>query len=184
CHRGRTFRMALTEARRHGVDDMTFWAFDSFRGLPRPTTETSVGKWSLGALATTEEAFLELIAAHGIYADKVRTVRGFYAESLTTDLQRELGNRSRIALATVDCDLYESAVPVLDFIEPLLQAGSVIYVDDLFVGNRGDPAKGVARAFLEFRKRSRWRFIRHLDVGWWGRSYIACSADAGSEEPL
>ena len=90
----------------------------------------------------------------------------------------------KIALATVDCDLYESAVPVFDFIEPLLQAGSVIYIDDLFVGNRGDPRKGVARAFLEYRKHSPWRFVRHLDVGWWGRSYIACRMDDERDDPL
>src|SRR5262249_49018001 len=100
------------------------------------------------------------------------------------ELQRRLQQQSKIALVTVDCDLYESAVPVFDFIEPLLQAGSVIYVDDLFVGNRGDPAKGGAPAFLEFRKRSRWRLLPHREWGWWGRSYIACSADTGLDDPL
>src|SRR6266446_5848975 len=34
CHRVRTFRMALTEARRHSMDWMKFFAFDSFQGLP------------------------------------------------------------------------------------------------------------------------------------------------------
>jgi len=36
CHRCRTFRMALTEARRHNLLDMKFFAFDSFEGLPDP----------------------------------------------------------------------------------------------------------------------------------------------------
>src|SRR5216684_3152409 len=36
CHRGRTFRMALTEARRHNLASMKFFAFDSFAGLPQP----------------------------------------------------------------------------------------------------------------------------------------------------
>ena len=174
CHRARTFRMALTEARRHGLDNMKFWAFDSFEGLPTPVTETSVGKWTRGALTTSESTFLELIDAHGIYPDNVHTVRGFYSESLTGELQRRfVEQHGKIALATIDCDLFESAVPVFEFIEPLLQAGSVIYIDDLFVGTKGHPGKGVARAFNEFCKRSRWRFIRHLDVGWWGRSYIS-----------
>jgi hypothetical protein len=31
----------------------------------------------------------------------------------------------------------------------------------------------VARAFLEYQKTTRWQFVRHLDIGWWGRSYIA-----------
>ena len=176
CHRCRTFRMALTEARRHNLDHMEFWAFDSFEGLPTPTTETSVTKWMQGALTTSEGAFRDLVRQHGIYVDKVHTVKGYYSDSLTTDLrQRMLEKEQKIALATVDCDLYKSAVPVFNFIEPLLQDGSVIYMDDLFVGNKGNPNRGVARAFLEFQKRSKWRVRRHLDVSWWGRSYIVSS---------
>jgi hypothetical protein len=185
CHRARTFRMALTEARRKNFHDMMFWAFDSFAGLPEPVTETSTGKWKQGALATSEKDFLGLIAEHGIYSSQVRTVKGLYTHSLTADLQRRFVDRERrIALATVDCDLYESAIPVFDFIEPLLQPGSVLYIDDLFVGNRGDPRRGLARAFVEFRHRSRWRFVRHLDVGWWGRSYIAVDGDCGGDDVI
>ena len=181
CHRCRTFRMALTEARRHNLDEMKFWAFDSFEGLPSPTTETSVTKWTSGALTTSESDFMSMVRKHGIYADKVTTVRGFYSDSLTDELRERLLKREqKIALVTVDCDLYESAVPVFNFIEPLLQDGSVIYMDDLFVGNKGNPHRGVARAFLEFQQRSRWRFARHLDISWWGRSYVVYSGDAPS----
>ncbi|QOZ50633.1 TylF/MycF/NovP-related O-methyltransferase [Bradyrhizobium sp. CCBAU 53338] len=179
CHRARTFRMALTEARRKNLHDMAFWAFDSFAGLPAPETETSVGKWTQGALATSEQEFLRLIGEHGIYTDKVHTVKGLYGVSLTPALKRQFASSGRkIALANIDCDLYESAVPVFDFIEPLLQAGSVLYIDDLFVGNRGNPDTGLAKAFVEYRQRSRWRFVRHLDIGWWGRSYIASDAES------
>ncbi|HXF54899.1 MAG TPA: TylF/MycF/NovP-related O-methyltransferase [Hyphomicrobiaceae bacterium] len=179
CHRARTFRMALTEARRHGLDGMRFWAFDSFAGLPDPVSETSVSKWTKGALTTSESEFLAMIAGHGIYVERVKTVPGFYAHSLDGERQRHfIEKENPIALVTVDCDLYESALPVFEFIEPLLQDGSVVYVDDLFVGNKGNPGRGVARAFLEWQRRSRWRFLRHLDVGWWGRSYIAVDGPA------
>jgi len=176
CHRCRTFRMALTEARRHNLDQMKFWAFDSFEGLPTLTTETSVSRWTQGALSTSESDFLTIVRDHGIYVENVRTTKGFYSDSLTPKLQKQmLASEAKIALVTVDCDLYESAVPVFNFIEPLLQDGSVIYMDDLFVGNKGNPNRGVARAFLEFQKRSKWRVRRHLDVSWWGRSYIVSS---------
>jgi len=72
----------------------------------------------------------------------------------------------------IDCDLYESAVPVFNFIEPLLQEGTVIYMDDMFAGYKGSPKKGVAKAFLEWQERSRWKIVRHMDISWWGRSYI------------
>jgi hypothetical protein len=181
CHRCRTFRMALTEARRHNLDAMKFWAFDSFEGLPDPTTETSVSKWTRGALTTSEEHFKDIVKEHGIYVDHVHTVRGFYDQSLTPELQKRfVESEAKAALINVDCDLYESALPVFDFIEPLLQDGTVIYMDDLFVGNKGNPGRGVARAFLEFQGRSKFRLARHLDIGWWGRSYVAIAGGGGA----
>lgn len=175
CHRVRTFRMALTEARRHALDTMSFFAYDSFEGLPTATSSPAHDVWKkAGALTTSEKEFLHVVRKHGIYPDRVTTIKGFYADALTKDLQKRLLDQyDRIALANIDCDLYESAVPVFNFIEPLLQEGSLIYIDDLFVGYRGTPARGVARAFLEFQQRSRFKFIQHMQVGWWGRSYIA-----------
>jgi macrocin-O-methyltransferase TylF-like protien len=174
CHRCRTFRMALTEARRHNLSAMRFLAFDSFEGLPEPTSDTSVEIWKRGALTTSEEEFMRMVKEHAIYVENVQTIKGFYEESLTARLQQQLLESGRKAmLINVDCDLYESAVPVFRFIDPLLQEGTVIYIDDLFAGYKGSPGKGVARAFLEYQKGTRWRFLPHLDVGWWGRSYIA-----------
>jgi len=179
CHRVRTFRMALTEARRHNLDDMRFYAYDSFEGLPQTTSNPDHDLWKQqGALTTTEETFMDLVNGHGIYTDKVETIKGFYDSSLTGAQREKIEATGRkISIATIDCDLYESAVPVFKYIEPLLQAGSIIYIDDLFVGYKGSPATGVAKAFLEFQQYSRFNFVRHLDVGWWGRSYIACIDD-------
>jgi hypothetical protein len=173
CHRCRTFRMALSEARKHNLESMQFHAFDSFEGLPEPTSDTSVEIWKRGALTTSEQTFMDHVKTHGIYVDSVKTIKGFYSESLTPALRKQYVDSARkIALVNIDCDLYESAVPVFDFIDPLLQDGAVIYVDDLFAGYKGHPHKGVAKAFLEWQKRTRWKLIRHLDIGWWGRSYI------------
>lgn len=178
CHRCRTFRMALTEARRHDLEAMKFFAFDSFSGLPQPSSDPSQRLWSGGALTTSREQFLNMVREHGIYADRVVTVEGYYANSLTAELRAQFAAREKpIALATIDCDLYESAKPVFEFIEPLLQEGSVLYIDDMFAGYKGSPAKGVARAFREFRQTSRFSFVRHMDIGWWGRAFIAYEED-------
>ena len=56
--------------------------------------------------------------------------------------------------------------------------------NDLFAGYKGSPEKGVAKAFREFRARSRFKFQRHLDIGWWGRSYIAFIGEDGSADGL
>jgi len=175
CHRARTFRMVLTEAsKKSALNGMKFFAFDSFAGLPTVTSSPDIPLWKRGALATSEKEFLRLIRQHGLGSGRVRTVPGFYDQSLTPALQKKFQQEEQpVALATIDCDLYESAVPVFRFLEPLLQEGSVLYLDDLFTGYRGSPVRGVSLAFEEFRQRSRLKFAEHMQVGWWGRSYIA-----------
>lgn len=173
-HRGRTFRMALSEARRRNFDFMNFYSFDSFEGLPDSTEDHNVVEYTKGALSTSEEEFHKLVKSLGIYQDKIHTHKGFYDKSLTKELQAKFVSSGRkIALVNVDCDLYESAVPVFNFIEPLLQEGTVIYIDDFFAGYNGSPARGVPKAFKEFQERSKFKFIEHLQVGWTGRSFIS-----------
>lgn len=174
CHRTRTFRMALTEAKRHSLDGMRFFAFDSFEGLPEPQGETGVAGYFRGALYTSEDEFWQLVREHGIYTENVRTIKGFYQDTLTTALQSQfVADGTRIAIACVDCDLYESAMPVFRFMEPIIQEGTVIYIDDYFAGCRGSPVTGPARAFHEFERGSQFKFVQHMQVGWWGRSFIA-----------
>lgn len=173
CHRCRTFRLALTEARRHQLDVMRFYAFDSFEGLPEHELPTGVTSYVPGALSTSEASFMKLIREHGLYVDHVHTVKGFYQDSLTTDLQQKMLSQGvKASLINVDCDLYESAVPVFNFIEPFLQEGTILYLDEYFVGYKGSPVTGPAKAFREFEKRSRFKFEPHMQVGWWGRTFV------------
>jgi len=161
CHRARTFRMALTEARRQNMDKMHFHAFDSFEGLP----PNDSGKWQEGSLCTTEDEFTRMIADHGIYVDKVHIHKGFYDDTLP---RTKLDNPA--AFVCVDCDLHDSAAEVFRFIVPYLQEGTLIYIDDLFVGD------GVANAWIGFKTENPFavrHFVPHMNVGWWGRSFIA-----------
>lgn len=174
CHRARTFRMALTEARRHGLEQMRYYAFDSFHGLPKTRRKTGVKCYYQGALTTSENEFMRLVNQHGIYVNNIRIIQGYYNNSLTKRLQAELLSAKRkIAFVNVDCDLYESAVPVFKFITPLIQEGSVIYIDDYYAGFKGSPVTGPALAFYEYEKMSKFRFAEHMQIGWWGRSFIA-----------
>ena len=173
CHRVRTFRMALSEARKRQLESMRFLAFDSFQGLPGGVAAHGVANWEASGLCTPIERFHQIVADHGIYVDRVEAHRGFYGESLTAALQADLLARDvKVALVNIDCDLEESAMPILPFIEPLLQPGTVVYIDDYFAGYRGSPTKGVSRVFHDFIAASRFKAIEHLQVGWNGRSFI------------
>ena len=173
CHRARTFRMALTEARRQNITDMDFFAFDSFSGLPSTNTDPSSLNWAPGALKTGEEEFLSLIKSHGLFLDKVHTVSGFYSETLINDKKIRKVKDSKIAFLCLDCDLYESAQQALAFSENKIQEGTAVYIDDYFTGYKGNPNKGVAKAFTEYCKVSDFSFAEHMSIGWWGKSFIA-----------
>ncbi len=67
-------------------------------------------------------------------------------------LRQEIG---RVAFARVDCDLYQSAVECLDFLEGRLSDGAFLCFDDW----TDDPNTGETRAFLEFADRTRDRYI-------------------------
>jgi hypothetical protein len=174
-----TFRMFLTHAKMMGYADwdkeVKFYGFDSYEGLPEFETKTADGHvWTPGSMAYSEEAFWRDIQAHGMFVDRVETVKGFFNKTLTPERQKEFLNSGRkIAFANIDCDLYESAVPVFEFIEPLLQEGSLIYIDDYFSGYNGNPTRGVAGAFNQYKETSRWAFQDFRTVGHWGRSFIA-----------
>lgn len=171
CHRGRTFRMALAAARFYMLDDMNFHGFDSFEGLP-DLKKLVNERWLVGSLATSEYEFRCLVDSLQIFQDRIVTHKGFYGNALTKEKQAQLSGR-RASFICVDCDFYESAVSVFNFIEPFLQHGTIIYLDDVYSGFALNSQGGVLEAFRNFRSHSAFDFVEHMSVGWWGKSFIA-----------
>ena len=113
---------------------------------------------------------------HGLYSDQIKMIPGFYDCSLDDGLAQNLKQTvGKASLICIDCDLYESAVPVFRFIEEFLQPGTLVYIDDYWVGYQGNPDKGVSKAFNEYREGSSWKFVEWLDVGWAGKSFVCYS---------
>ncbi len=170
CHRARTFRMALTAAAFYKIVNINFFAFDSFEGLP-PRENSLIEQWKEGALSTSEDDFKRMVGELGLYRDSITTIKGFYDESLSKITKEKL-NSAKACFINIDCDYYESAVSVFSFIEPYLQHGTVIYLDDVFAGFKKEAKGGVRAAFNEFKQKSSFDFIQHLSIGWWGQSFI------------
>jgi hypothetical protein len=57
------------------------------------------------------------------------------------------------AVVWIDCDLYESTVPALNFITDFVQTGTIICFDDFYCF-RGDPNRGESKAFKEWLLRN------------------------------
>lgn len=174
CHRCRTFRMALLEASKHFLqDDMQFYAYDSFKGLPKVDKDHEFGsRWDEGALTTSKEEFKKLILESGFEYKNIELIEGFYDVSLPLIDKKKLYSNRKASLINIDCDLYESAVPVFNHIEHLIQEGTILYIDDYFSGYKGNPRKGVSLALNNWIKNSEWELEIYRDVGYAGRSYI------------
>ena len=128
-----------------------FFAFDSFRGIPGGEAERHAD-YDEGAYSCSESEFLENIQRNGVDLDHVITVPGFYDDSLTPEIKEKLG-LERAALIMIDCDLYESTVPVLDFVTDLVTQGTIIIFDDWY-RFKGSPDSGEQRACSEWLARN------------------------------
>lgn len=146
CHEARTMRLAWKHFRH--LFNWDFVAFDSFEGLPEIQEIDKQQIWSKGRLATTEKTFVSVVTQAGMPPERLTTVKGFYDQSLTREVQERLLPR-KAAVIYVDCDLYASTVPVLSFIRPFFQRGTVLVFDDwnCFCA---DPDRGERRAWREF----------------------------------
>lgn len=150
CHEANTMRMAYDCFRY--LFDWSYVAFDSFEGLPEIKEIDRQEIFQKGKLKTTEENFIRIVASHGIPKNKLITVKGFFEHVLTPELKLRL-LPTKAAVIYIDCDLYTSTVPVLNFIKDFLQTGTIIVFDDWNCFH-GDPDKGERRAFREFRERN------------------------------
>ena len=150
CHEANTMRMAW-EHFQH-LFDWQYVAFDSFEGLPEIVEIDKQEIWEKGKLKTEESEFIKIVTKSGMPEEVLRTVKGFYDESLTDELANKLLPQ-KAAVIYIDCDLYSSTVPILKFIKPLLQKGTIIVFDDWYCFY-GDPNKGEQKAFREFKERN------------------------------
>jgi O-methyltransferase len=163
---GRTFTYAYKVARRARLD-MRFYAFDSFCGLPGVKGVDGDGEFSEGQFSASRNLFERACRKAGVDKSLVHVVEGFYEQTLPN-----CGINSRVAFAWIDCDLYESAVPVLDFLTDKLVNGAIIVFDDWFCF-KGDPDKGECRACREWlAKNPTIRLTEYCSYGWSGKAFI------------
>lgn len=147
CHTGGTMRLAFDYF--HHLFDWKYVAFDSFEGLPEIQAIDKQEIWQKGKLATHEGDFVKILTKHGMPRNQLITIKGFYDQSLTNSIRAQL-SPGKAAVIYIDCDLYVSTVPVLEFVRHFFQRGTIIVFDD-WNCFWGDPTKGERRAFAEFR---------------------------------
>lgn len=146
CHEANTMRQAFDTFRY--LFDWIYVAFDSFEGLPEIDEIDRQDIWQKGKLKTDEKDFIRIMTRHGMPQNKLITVKGFYEQSLNESTKSKLSH-GKAAVIYIDCDLYASTVPILNFIKDFLQKGTIIVFDD-WNCFYGDSEKGERKAWKEF----------------------------------
>lgn len=141
--RGFNLWFAQAMARVHDVPDMRFFGFDSFFGLP-----AGEGTFQEGEFSAYREEVEYYLTRYGANWAQTKLVEGFFDKTLVPGAADTLGIRT-CAFCVVDCDLYLSTVPVLQFVAPLLAPTAIVYFDD-WDDFQGGSEEGEARAFAEF----------------------------------
>jgi O-methyltransferase len=136
------------------LDNMRFFVFDSFEGLPTPIgiDADELQRYERGDFACDLDRYTRNVERGGVDLHKVRCIAGWYDKTLTPALKQELGIQ-KASIILVDCDLYESTVPVLNFITDYIQTGTIVIFDDWY-SYKGRLDRGEAKAFSEWLERN------------------------------
>lgn len=132
------------------LGSMKFYAFDSFEGLPdiNDPNDGSSTEFKKGDYSCDIKTFKSVLVGKGVNMEDVVLVSGWYNEVLNETTKNNLSIK-KAAIIHIDCDLYESTVPVLNFVTDYITNGTIIIFDDWFCFN-GDSNRGEQRAFREW----------------------------------
>jgi len=150
--RGFTLWYVQAQLKNWHVHDVEYFGYDSFFGLPEVEGIDAGGAFAEGDFYASKEEVEIFYNRFGIDWLKTKLVPGFFSKSLTEENKKEHKGRP-FSLCVVDCDLYSSAVEVLEYIESMVADQSIVWFDDW--GDYGnDPEKGERLAFKEFLERN------------------------------
>jgi len=154
--------------------DMRFVAFDSFEGLPDPKGIDADSGYSSHfyeqQFACSEHEFLGNMKKAGLNLARIKTVKGWFDKTLGLPTAEAHGVE-KISVAWVDCDLYESTIPVLDYLTDRISVGSVVIFDD-WRCYRNHPEYGEQLAVREWLEKEPEIELRELfSFGWNGIAF-------------
>lgn len=173
CFEGASLIRAMRFARMFGPAAMRFYAFDSFRGLPRVrgNDDNDNCTFKEGDYACAREDFDDAVHRSRVDRSKLTVVEGWFRDTLSPETRATLPLR-KAAIVWIDCDLYESTVPVLDFITPYIQDGTCLIFDDWFAF-KGRPDQGQPKAFTEWLDRNpSFSAVSYRQSDWAARAFI------------
>lgn len=166
--RGYAFLKAYEHTKKLGIDDIHFYGFDSFEGLPPAEgIDQADGRFFEGQFSCSKQDVEKNLESNGMDMSRTTLVQGFYENSLTAQLKAEHPFRPA-SVVLMDCDLYSSTVEALAWVDIYLQDGTIILFDDWFSFGEESEGLGQQKATKEFLEQHAnysleplWPFCKH-----------------------
>jgi hypothetical protein len=158
--RGFSLWFAESLSREVTTKSFRFYGFDSFAGLPRPKLGSEASVYRRGDFGCSLFQVTANLKKYRADFSRITLYPGFFTPAHFARLSREQ-EFLPVSICLIDVDLYESCVPVLDFIAPYLVIGSLLLFDD-YNQFGPDDTSGERRALLEFKYRYPTFTLEHL----------------------
>ena len=172
--RGFSFWFAEQLAREYASPNFRLFGFDSFEGLPKPRLAPEAAVFTKGQFKGSYEEVTSNLRKWKTDFSRIALYKGFYSRHFFDQL-RKSEKFPPVSICVIDVDLYESCIPVLDFIKDYLVAGSILIFDD-YNQLGEDNNSGERRALIEFTKANPEVLTQHLfDYGWEGVAFEVLS---------
>lgn len=172
-YKGFSFWFAEQIAREYADSSFRLLGFDSFEGLPQPQLEVEARVFRKGDWRGSYEIVTGNLRKYKADFSRIQLYKGFFSNQFFDQLPAKDGF-PQISICLIDVDLYDSCVPVLDFIRKHLVVGSILLFDDYNQNaNMISPNNsGERRALIEFENRNPGFKKEHLfDYGWEGSAF-------------
>ncbi|MCK9351768.1 MAG: TylF/MycF family methyltransferase [Candidatus Pacebacteria bacterium] len=102
----------------------------------------------------------------------VKLIKGYFEETVANGKGADIHGKDKCAILFIDCDLMNPATVALEYAKPLLQAGTIIIIDDYYA-YKGDENLGTYGAFHKFlHNHPNIKAREFSDYGYGGKSFI------------
>jgi len=152
--KGFSFWFAQKKAKELGLENVRFFGFDSFEGLPtiEGVDKTRRNIFYRGQYSCSQKDVEKNLNKFGVDWSRTFLIKGFFTESLNERIKKQ-HKMDKIAIALIDCDLYSSTAEVLNFIKDMLSNKCILMFDDWNCFGK-DNIRGQRKAFNEFLEKN------------------------------
>ncbi|MGE3743079.1 MAG: TylF/MycF/NovP-related O-methyltransferase, partial [Geminicoccaceae bacterium] len=120
--RGYSMWWADRLAREYGAKGFTYYGFDSFAGLPLPELEEERSIFFKGQFGASYDVVVRNLTKWEADLSKIKLFKGWFSDELFAKIQAE-NSFPKASICLIDVDLYDSCVPVLEFVRHFLVPG-------------------------------------------------------------